>query len=222
MKKALVVGLLVSALIAAFPGAQVSAKAPKATVLATDPADDWGAGAGVPAPIGDFLGQELVSASMSGDSKTLNLIFGLNSLPPWGGIPESSRYNWDFTENGTAYQATGGFTEFLRGTCNPLHTGECPPPQATAPGTFFIRQGPCTVGADCFVVGRVVATFDPAEATVTVPIPLSVIKAKPGAKIGPASSTLGGGVYTAPAAMVSQAAFPNDQIMVLKTYTIPK
>ena len=223
MKKALVTGLLVSALIAAFPGAQASAgKAAKPTVVATDDAGDWGAAAGAPAQIGDALGQELTSAAFSSDGKNLNLIIGLNSLPPWGGMPEVSRYNWDFTVDGTAFQATGGFTELLRGTCNPLHTGECPPPQATAPGTWFIRQGPCTVGSDCFVVARTVATFDAASATITVPIPLSVLKAKPGSKVGPGATTFGGSVYAAPAALISVNSLPADIIIITKTYTIPK
>lgn len=123
---------------------------------------------------------------------------------------------------GDAYQLTGGFTEYLRGICNPLHTGACPPPQDPGPQAFFVRQGPCTVGADCFLLATVNATFDPGAGTITIPVPLEVIKAKAGSKIGPGVSTLGGTVYAAPAAMVSYASLPNDTMTVLKTYTIPR
>ena len=49
---------------------------------------------------------------------------------------------------GNAWQLTGGFTEFIRGICNPLHTESCPPPQNPGMQPFFLRPGPCTVGAD--------------------------------------------------------------------------
>ena len=106
--------------------------------------------------------------------------------------------------------------------CNPLHTDSCPPPQDPGPQAFFLRQGPCTVGAECHLLGIFQATFDPATATITIPVPLDAIKAKPGTKIGPGVSTLGGTVYAAPAALVSYASLPNDTMTVLKTFVIPK
>jgi hypothetical protein len=218
--------LLVVSLVSVIPGSigSAAAKGKKAgpLVVGTDPDNDWGANAGAPAEAGDFLGQELVEASLSADAKNLNFTFQLKSLPPWGGIPEASRYNWDFTVNGSAYQLTGAFTDYLRGVCNPLHTGACPPPQDPGQAPFFLRQGPCNVGADCFLLGIANATFDAAAATITVPVPLSLIKAKPGSKIGPGASTLGGSVYASPAAMVTYADLPNDTLTVTGTYVIPK
>ena len=218
------VGILTCVLVALAIPAGPAAAAPKPTVLATDPADDWGSNAesGLQ-PVGDFLGQELVGASISmADKKTINFIISVNSLPPWGGMPEISRYNWDFTVDGDAYQLTGGFTEYLRGICNPLHTDSCPPPRDPGPQAFFLRQGPCTVGADCFLLATVNATFDPGAGTITIPVPLEVVKAKPGSKIGPGVSTLGGSVYAAPAALVSYGDLPNDTMTILKSYTIPR
>ncbi len=206
------------------PIGSASAKPAKPTVVGKDEPGDWGSNVDPTiAPVGDFLGQELLQASIGmADAKTINFVITVNSLPPWGGIPESSRYNWDFNIDGNAYQLTGAWTEFLRGTCNPLHTNSCPPPSATEPQTFFLRQGTCLVGADCFVVDRVVATFDPAAATITIPVTLKSIKGQPGSKIGPAASSLGGGVYATPAAVVSQGSLPNDTLIVTGTYVVPK
>lgn len=219
-------GLLIIGLVGALsaPLGVASAKSKKPMVVGKDDAADWGANVDPTiAPIGDALGQELVGAAIGmGDAKTLNLIFQLNSLPPWGGIPESSRYNWDLVVNGKAYQVTGAFTEFIRGTCNPLHTDSCPPPQNPGTTPFFVRQGSCLVGEDCHVVGIVSATFDPATATITVPIPLKLIKAKAGSKIGPGVSSLGGTIYAAPALLVSQASLPHDTMIATKTYVVPK
>jgi hypothetical protein len=207
------------------PGAATAAKkAPGPVVVGTDDAADWGVNADPNiTPLGGPLGQELVEASIGmADPKTVQFVIKVASLPPSGGVPESSRYNWDFTVNGTAYQLTGAFTDYLRGVCNPLHTGACPPPQDPGQQPFFLRQGPCTVTAECNLLATFQATFDPATSTVTIPVPLSAIKAKPGSKIGPGVSTLGGTVYAAPAALVSHANLPNDTMTVLKTFVVSK
>lgn len=220
--------LLVIALAAALPGSvgSAAAKGKKAggpLVVGTDPDNDWGSNAGASAEPGDVLGQELLEASIGmADAKTINFIIKLKSLPPWGGMPEVTRYNWDFNVDGNAFQLTGAFTDYLRGICNPLHTGACPPPQDPGPNPFFLRTGPCTVGADCFVLGTVTATYDTAAATITIPVPLEMIKAKPGSKVNPGASTLGGSIYAAPAAMVSHASLPADTLTVTGVYKIPK
>ena len=207
------------------PGAAMAAKkAAGPQVVGTDDEADWGVNADPNlTPLGGPLGQELVEASIGmADPKTLNFVIKVASLPPTGGIPESSRYNWDFTMNGTPYQLTGAFTDYLRGVCNPLHTGACPPPQDPGQQPFFLRQGSCLVGQDCFLLATFNATFDAAAGTITIPVPLAAIKAKPGSKIGPGVTSLGGTVYAAPAVMVTQAAFPHDIMTVLKTFVVPK
>ena len=217
------IALLVGALLAA-PGTAAAGKAPKPTVVGTDEDGDWGANADPTlSPLGGPLGQELVEASIGMvDAKTIGFNIKVASLPPFGGWPEVSRYNWDITVNGEPYQLTGAFTDYARGVCNPLHTNYCPPPHDPGPQPFFIRQGPCTVGAECHIIGTVQATFDAASGTITIPVPLEIIKAKAGSKIGPGVSTLGGTVYAAPAAVVSYASLPNDTMTVLKTYVVPK
>lgn len=221
---ALIAGILVLALMA--PVAAAAAKAKKAgpMVVGTDPVD-WGANAGAAdlGPVGDALGQELVEASIGmADAKTVNFIIKVNSLPANGGVPEFTRYNWDFMIDGNAFQLTGAWTDYLRGICNPLHTGACPPPSDPGTQPFFVREGPCTVGADCFVRSLTQAAFDAGAGTITIPVPLADIKGKPGSKIGPGVSTFGGAIYAAPAALVSYASLPADSMMVDKTFVVPK
>ena len=228
MKPKLIAVGLTAVLAAALTGAApAGAAAAKPKVLATDPADDWGANVDASlAPVGDGLGQELVEVAMQRDKKNLNFIFKVNSLPPSGGVPEFSRYNWDFTVNNNPIQLSGGFTEYLRGTCNPTYNpAVCPPPRDPGSAPFFLREGGCLLGAPpgpCEELAKVNATFDADTATITVPVPMKAIKAKPGSKIGPAASALGGSVYAAPAAFVSNAALPHDTITITKTYKIPR
>ncbi len=200
---------------------------PITVVVGTDDVGDWGSGVmgvgGQLGPIGDELGQDLVEATITmADPTTLNFIIKLNSLPPWGGMPEMSRYNWDLTVDGVAFQLTGAFTEYLRGICNPLHTGSCPPPQNPGMSPFFVRQGPCLVGQDCFVLATVNATFDPGAGTITIPVTLEVLEAKVGSTIGPGVSSFGAAIYAAPAAFISSTASPNDQLDVTTAYVIPE
>lgn len=219
---ALVSGLCLAAVIVV--AGPASAKAAGPTTVGTDPAGDWGANVdGSVAPLGDALGQDLVGAAIGmKDAKTVNFVFKLTNLPPNGGVPEASRYDWDFTVDGDAFQLTGAWTDYLRGVCNPLVTNSCPPPNDPGMQPFFLRQGACTVGADCYLRDTVHAVYDPSAKTITVPVPLTDLKAKPGSVIGPGTTSLGGTVYAAPALLVSQASLPNDVLTVAKTFVIPK
>ncbi|MDQ3964793.1 MAG: hypothetical protein M3277_12925 [Actinomycetota bacterium] len=230
--------LLLATLVAAsltVPSAVAQGKAKKKSgpqVMGKDDPADWGSNAeSTLQPAGDLLGQELVEARMGmADKETVEFIIQLNSLPPWGGIPESSRYGWDFTVDGEAYGMSGAFTEVVRGMCNPLITDPACPPNVGDPAQlldapFFIRNGACTVGtggpADCNVVAIINSVFDPAAATITIPVPLEAIEAKPGSKIEPGASFYGGTIYAAPALLVGLAAAPVDTMIVTKTFLVP-
>lgn len=196
-------------------------------VVGTDDAGDWGANVdSTLQPIGNALGQELVEASLGmADAATVNFVIKVNALPPSGGTPEISRYGWEFTVDGEAFQLTGGFTEYLRGVCNPLTTGTCPPPRDPGQAPFFLRQGACVVAVppDCTEVALLHATFDAATATITIPVPLEVLGAKAGSKIGPGTSaSYGATVYAAPQVNISSASLPYDGMLVLKTFAVPK
>lgn len=226
MKK-LTLSLLVLALVAALgaPSGLAAAKGKTKSgpqVVGTDVAGDWGDNAdSTLAPLGAALGQDLVEASIAmADMSTVNFIIKVSGLPSTGGAPEISRYNWDFTVDGTAFQLTGAFTEYLRGICNPNVTNSCPPPRDPGSAPFFLRQGPCNVGAACEEVALVHATFDAATGTITIPVPIEALGAKPGSKIGPGVSSLGMPIYAAMAVFVTQASLPNDQMMVSGTFVV--
>lgn len=231
----LIVLCIAGALIA--PGgsalAQKKKKKKGPVVVGTDPADDWGANIDATlAPAGDALGQELVEAQMSmADAKTVNFIIKVNSLPPTGGIPEFTRYGWDFSVDGEVMLISGAFTEFIRTFCYPLHSEPaCPPnvgdPQQSMTAPFFVRKGACTVGtggvADCRVVAVVASKFDTATGTITVPVPLEALGAKPGSVIAPAAGVLGGSIYASPAVVVASGNFPHDTLTIVESFKVPK
>ena len=235
MKK-FTLSLLVLALVAAFvaPSSLAVAKGKKKkpagpVVVGTDSAGDWGSNVDPTiAPAGDVVGQDLLEASITmADAKTVNFVIKVAALPPTGGIPEFSRFGWDFTVDGDAFAMSGGFTDYLRGVCYPLHAGTCPPPRDPGQQPFFIRQGACTVGAEslenCTLVTTVKAVFDSAAGTVTIPVPLDAIGAKPGSKIGPGSNAaFSTTIYASPAAVISSANLPHDAMLATGTFVVPK
>ena len=223
---------LVASLIAAPGVSEAAPKPPKPkppVVVGEDEAGDWGCNQNcAAADLGAELGQDLVEASFAmPDPATLNFVIKVAKLPSMGGMPEASRYTWEFLVDGKAIQLSGAFTEYIRGTCNPTWNPLiCPPPRNPGEAPFFLRIGPCTVGAppgQCEEIGLAHGQFDPATATITVPVPLEVIGAKPGSAIAPnVSAQFGTTIYSAPAALVTQGNFPADTMTVTETYTIPK
>ncbi|MGH2746948.1 MAG: hypothetical protein ACRDKB_03355 [Actinomycetota bacterium] len=197
-------------------------------VVATDPADDWGANVDPNiAPAGIPLGMELVEAAvgLSEDKTAINFILKLAG-PTAGGIPEGVRYGWEFSVDGNAYQLNGGRTELLRGMCNPLITDPACPPNFGDPGAltnfpFFVRSGSCTVGADCRVHVVVNAIFDATAGTITIPVPLEAVEAKLGSTIAPLPG-LFGAIYAAPGVVVTTNGLPHDAIASTKTVKLPK
>ena len=230
----LLAAALVSGLIAPSGFAAKKKKKAGPVVVATDAADDWGSNVeGALQPLGAALGQELVEATIAPvDAETVNFIIKVAGLPPTGGVPEFSRYGWEFTVDGEAFAMSGAFTDYLRGVCYPAHANTCPPNPPSDPGMqpFFIRTGPCTIAAqpdgsisDCHLVATAQATFDTAAGTITIPVPLEAIGGKPGSVIGPGvNATFGATLYAAPAAVTANAAGPNDTMAATGTFTVPK
>jgi hypothetical protein len=218
-----------SLVAAALLGAPASAAAKKGpTVVGTDAADDWGSNVDAQlAPAGDQLGMELVEAAIEKvDATTLNFIIKVNSLPASGGVPEVPRYVWTMTVDGELLQLDGKFTNFSRGTCDPT-AGNCPPPRNPGTAPFMVR-GNCTDNGGnvvtCAEIGLVNATFDAASGTITVPVSLELLGAKAGSKIAhavqPGSNFAG--VWAIPSAWASQGNMPLDELIITKTYTVPK
>ncbi len=220
-----------TALVAgALLGGSASAAAKKGpVVVGTDAANDWGSNVHAQlAPIGNLLGQELVEAAIEKvDATTLNFIIKVNSLPPTGGVPEITRYVWTMTVDGTLLQLDGKFTNYSRGACDPT-SGQCPPPRDPGLQPFILR-GECRVEPTpvtnltiCEELAKLQGVFDAAEATITIPVPVDALGAKPGSKIAGIPGTFGGTISAAPAAFVTSSNFPMDQLFTTKTFVLPK
>lgn len=227
MKKTVaIVGLVAVVASMALLPAPVSAAKKKSgpIVVGTDADNDWGADPTIQ-PLGDALGQELVEAEIGmADKTTINFVIKVASLPPTGGAPEVSRYTWDFNVNGEFTELDGKFTNYTRGVCDPT-SGQCPPPRDPGLQPFFVR-GNCSVNEAnvtlCEELGIVEAAFDAAAGTITIPVPLELINAKPGSKIEPAANLFGGSISAAPSAFFTSSAMPLDTMIVLKTFVVPK
>ncbi len=209
-------------------------KAPKGPlVVGTDPADDWGANTDPTLqPLGAQLGQELVEATLglSDDKKHLNFVIKVSSLPPWGGWPEITRYTWNFVLDGNELELDGKWLNYSRGVCDPTAGCLTGTGQPKDPGLqpFFVRGNcydvptPATTFNACEELSKVQGVFDPAAGTITIPVPLADIKAKPGSKVAPGPNTFAGSISAAPSAWATSSAMPMDTMILTKTYTIPK
>jgi hypothetical protein len=232
MKTRIAVALMaVGALVAgplALPGG-----AAKSVTVATDDEGDWGAASalsGTPATeIGARSGQDLVEAQISmADKTTLNFVIKVTELPAIGGTPEAVRYIWSLQVDGEYAELDGKYTNYSRGACDPT-AGTCPPPRDPGMQPFLVR-GNCTTDATanlttCEELGIVQATFDPAEGTVTIPVTLEMLQAKPGSRIEGGSSSFtsqaGGQILAIPSAFVSRSDMPSDGMNMTKTFTVP-
>ncbi|MGH2807206.1 MAG: hypothetical protein ACRDKT_08015 [Actinomycetota bacterium] len=228
MKRARIVSVaaaMVALLAIGATGNVAVAQGSKATKVGKDAVGDWGAAVDPSiGPIGDGLGQDLVGAEISGDSKTVNFIIVVNSLPPLGGMPEITRYTWDLNVDGEFVELDGKFTNYSRGICDPT-SGQCPPPRDPGMQPFFVR-GNCTVNegniTTCEEIGLVQASFDAAKGTITIPVPGKLIKAKKGSKITPGTNIFGGSISAVPSAFLSTSNMPLDFMTLTKTFTLKK
>lgn len=214
---------------AAIGGTAQAAKTKKGpVVVGTDAADDWGSNVDSQlAPAGNQLGQELVEAAIEkADAKTLNFVIKVAGLPASGGVPEFTRYVWTMTVDGTLIQVDGKFTNYSRAACDPT-AGTCPPPRDPGQAPFQVR-GNCTenggAAVTCEEIGLVKGTFDTASGTITIPVPLELLGAKSGSVIAhgiqPGSNF--SGVWAIPSAWASQADMPKDELVITKSYVVPK
>lgn len=224
---------LVSAVVVAgalLGPATSAAGAAKPFVTGTDPVGDFHGLDGDPAwaPLGDVFGADLVKASIvKADAKTLEFIIEVNSLNT---VPEVVRYIWGMNIDDEYVELDGKYTNYSRGTCDPT-SGQCPPPRDPGQQPFLVR-GDC--GQDpnasnvtvCKELGIVKAVFDTTANTITIPVPMDLIGAKPKSKItignSDFSSQAGGNVLAILSAFFSQSNWPADSMMTTKTFVVPR
>lgn len=207
--------------------------APKNVVVATDEEGDWGAASALAdtpgQEIGPATGQDLVAAEIGmADKKTVNFVIKVASLPPTGGTPEVVRYIWSLQVDGEYVELDGKFTNYSRGTCDPT-AGTCPPPRNPGTQPFLVR-GNCTTDPNanlttCEELGIVQAAFDGGAGTITIPVPLELVNAKPGSIVEGGSSDFtsqaGGQILAIPSAFISRSDMPADGMNMTKSFTVP-
>ncbi|HEX2058030.1 MAG TPA: hypothetical protein VHI71_06635 [Actinomycetota bacterium] len=213
---------------AAIGGSAQAAKPKGPVVVGTDASNDWGSNRDPQlAPIGGALGMELVEAAIErADATTLNFHIKVAGLPPGGGVPEFVRYVLTMTVDGTLLQLDGKFLNYTRGACDPT-AGTCPPPRDPGSAPFMVR-GNCTdnggAAVTCEEIGLVNGSFDSATGTITVPVPLELLGAKPGSVIAhgmqPGSNFQG--VWAIPSAWASQGDMPLDEMLISKPYKVTR
>ncbi|HVM34766.1 MAG TPA: hypothetical protein VM784_05420 [Actinomycetota bacterium] len=237
MKRNTIIAAVTAAALLAAPvlpaaGAPGAPGGPK--TVGTDDEGDWGANtalAGTPAQAaGGPTGQDLVEAQIGmADAKTINFVIKVASLPPIGGVPEGVRYVWSVDVGGEFVELDGKFTNYSRGACDPT-SGQCPPPRNPGMQPFLVR-GNCRADPNasnvtlCDELGIVQAEFSTGDGTITIPVPLELVGAKPGTKIAPATSQftslIGGSLVSVPSAFLSLTGFPADALIVDKTFKVP-
>ena len=226
MKRITVLALLATLVVAGGSIATASSDAgsPAApTVVGTDPLGDWGGG-GDAAAAGHALGQDLLSATVGmPTAETVDFVLGVSFLPSAGGVPEATRYTWNFDVDKTPFELDGKFTNYSRGACDPT-SGQCPPPRDPGPAPFLLR-GDCTVGdgnvTSCRELAKVTARFDPAARTITIPVPATLLELQPCSRITAGANLFGGSVSATPSAFFTSSAMPLDTLDVSKPFRAP-
>jgi len=235
--KTLVAMIMAALLCLSLAGGSAVAKKRKSgpVQVGEDVAGDWGNDNATGEDIsqaGDAMGMDLIAAEIGmADKKTVNFVIKVNALPSQGGTPELARYIWSVDVDGEYAELDGKFTNYSRGACDPT-AGTCPPPRDPGSAPFAVRGNCTTVGdgaapvTTCEEVGLVQATFDLDTASIIIPVPLEMIGAKKGSKIGPGSSSFtsqsGGNVLAIPSAVLSRSDMPRDGMTVTGTYKVPK
>jgi hypothetical protein len=187
-----------------------------------DAAGDWGDAD--TAPIGAKLGQDLVGASIGMQTaEAVDFVMKVTELPANGGAPEVSRYTWDMLVDGNFVELDGKWSNYSRGACDPT-SGACPPPRDPGMQPFFVR-GDCVTGegnvTTCKEIGTVTGVFDPAAATITVSVPVTLLGAEPCSVIDAGPNLFGDSISATPAAFVSSSAAPLDTLYVEHAFEVP-
>lgn len=225
MKRA--IGILISA--ACLAASMTSPAGAKLPPMWEDPTGDTEFNGGA-TPGLDQGGFDLTGGYLVAQGKDLQFSVTHSAMPPNGSLPEGFRFLWAFSVGKVSYRITAktadlGKPDAVGGT------GSDRVGKVDAMGHFRL-EGQCEDvdmtafrAINCQQLAYLEGSFDPASKTLTVLVPMNVIKAKPGTVIGP-----GGGSEIAICMIcwVSHAAERSHQYTVMdyafmtKTYKIPK
>ena len=203
--------------------------APKPVTVWEDPAGDADASQGLGQSIpGGF---DLVSGTIARNGDDLEFTATMADVPPSGNLPEGFRFMWAFTVGEVSYRITAKTADI--GKPDALaQNGTERVGRVDAMGHFRLEHD-CKAGEtigilqpiNCQVLEYITGTFDAATGSVTAVVPLALIKAKPGSKIGPGA---GDSIAICPICWAGHTAERShqdtiiDQAAQLVTYKVPK
>jgi hypothetical protein len=154
-----------------------------------DPADDAGTADTGPVPVYTQGGLDLVSGAIDRAGANLEFTVTHAAMPPVGSIPETFRFLWAFNVDGKDFRITAKTADV--GKPDALaSTGTDRVGQVDTAGHFRL-EGNCQAGAtvgvvqpiNCEPLAKLEGAIDSAALTLTVVIPMKLVKAKPGSKI---------------------------------------
>ena len=182
MKKLISLALAGGLLLGAVSAAQAGAPA-KAFEDAEGDADlGQGLGASIPA------GFDLTSGSIVRKGANIEFTVTHADMPPSGSFPEGARFLWNFMVGKTPFRITVKSADIGKPDVVGGQTTERVG-RVDAQGHFRL-EGECVTDAslplqrvNCPVIGYFDGSFDPGAASFTAVIPMSALKAKPGATI---------------------------------------
>lgn len=170
-------------------GLLAPAQAAAPTQLWEDPAGDadnaQGLGQSIPG------GFDLVSGGVSRNGANLDFTVTMADMPPVGSIPEGFRFLWAFSVNNkVTYRITAKTADIGKPDALAMNGTERVG-KVDAAGHFRL-EGDCKAGEtigvlqpiNCQTLAYVTGAFDPATSSLTVTVPMKLIKAKIGSTIG--------------------------------------
>ncbi|MGH2806988.1 MAG: hypothetical protein ACRDKT_06910 [Actinomycetota bacterium] len=141
-----------------------------------------GLGASIPA------GWDIASGAIERKGKNLEFTVTHHDMPPFGSMPEFTRFLWNFNVGSTPYRITAKSVDI--GKPDPAtQTGTERIGRVDVSGHFrlegeCVTEGPLPVQfVNCPVVGYYTGTWDPATMSFTMVIPMKDIKAKKGSVV---------------------------------------
>lgn len=228
--KRIAAALLVAGLMAgAATTAEAAKKSKPAKVWADDKGDaDAGQGLGSSIP-GGF---DLVKGALARNKKNLEFTVTHADMPPSGSLPEGFRFLWSFSVDGTEYRIVAKSADIGKPDVAQGQTTERVG-RVDAQGHFRL-EGDCgsePVGSVSFVnckpLAYVEGSFDPGKSSLTIVLPMKLVKAKTGSVVRPGAGD-STGICASQVCWVSHAAERSsdrtliDTAAMAKSYKVPK
>lgn len=199
-----------------------------AVMVGEDAIADWHAEPDL-AQIGHLLGQDLLTTHIDIDPDVTDFVIEVTYLPgATGGVPEATRYTWNFVVDGQDFELDGKFTNYSRGACDPT-SGQCDPANGNMPrdpgeAPFLLRGNCATNDANvtlCEELALIHAEFDPRARTITIPVGNELLGLAPCTTISGGANLFGGSISAAPSAFFTSSVMPMDTMLIFEVAQVP-